>query len=290
MVLVAAQGSSFVEVGRVTVVYWGDDARAAMRLGEAADNAGPFPGLPEPRERPVRVLLAHDRAQFDSLTRSRLPEWGVGAAFPGSRTIVLNLTRDDPVRALRHEMAHLALHDAVRRVPRWFDEGYATVAAGEWDRVEVLRLNVALLRGNVPSLAALDDALRRGDAAQADVAYALATTAVLTLQRLGGDRGLAPLIANLGTTADFDRAMRTTYQMTLGQFETRWQREVRQRYGWVLFGTSFAVFWGVVGSGLVVLFWWRRRHDRDRRLALDEGWQVPPEYEDTELDHPGTSR
>ena len=37
----------------------------------------------------------------------------------------------DPLVVLRHELAHLALHDALpdAEIPRWLDEGYASFAA-----------------------------------------------------------------------------------------------------------------------------------------------------------------
>jgi hypothetical protein len=117
----------------------------------------------------------------------------------------------------------------------------------------------------------------RAGAGRAETAYALATTAVLLLERLGGERGLEPLIASLSGTADFDGSLRVTYQMTLGQFEELWRQELRRRYGWVLLFGSLTVFWTVLGLVLVSLWWWRRHRDRDRRAALDEGWDIPPE-------------
>src|SRR5207247_917613 len=112
--------------------------RAGARLlVRRRPGVGPWPG------RPVRVILAPPRATFDSLTRGRLPGWSEGAAFPEAGTIVL-LSDHPSARlsvALRHELAHLALRTRVRRrLPLWFDEGYAAVAAGEWDRLDALRL------------------------------------------------------------------------------------------------------------------------------------------------------
>lgn len=274
LALAAAQDPSLVRIGRVTAVYWPGDETVAAALAEQADRAGPWPGLPAPAGRPVRLILAPTRAVFDSLTAGRLPEWGAAAAFPASNTIVLRRS-GDMRRALRHELAHLALHEAVLRVPRWFDEGYASRAAGEWDRLEALRVNWAILRGARPSLHDLDRHLRRGGVVEAEAAYGLATTAVLTLERLGGDRGLEPLLRTLEGTADFDLALRATHQITLGQFETVWQKELRSRYGWLLIFSSFTVFWAVMAALLAALWAWRRRRDRGRRAALDEGWVVP---------------
>src|SRR5207249_3347631 len=86
-----------------------------LKLGpnliEAADRAAPFPGVGPLADRPIRLLLAPDRARFDSLTRGRLPRWSEGAAFPEAGTVVLLSAgpADRLATALRHELAHLAL-------------------------------------------------------------------------------------------------------------------------------------------------------------------------------------
>jgi len=202
-----------------------------------------------------------------------IPEWGVGVAFPASSTIVLMLT-GDVRRTLLHEMGHLALHNIVERVPTWFDEGYASRAAGEWNRLGALRVNWALMAGAVPTFGQVNRDIRAG-AAHAETAYALATAAVLLLERLGGERGLEPLLANLAEIQDLDRALRATHQLTLGQFEVLWQRDLRKRYGWVLFFGSLTVFWTCLAIVLLSLWGVRRRRDGERRAALDQGWVVP---------------
>lgn len=263
-----------MHVGRVTALYWPGDRDAAAALAELADRAGPWPGIIDPFDAAVRVVVVRDASRFDSLTRGRLPEWGVGAAVPHANLVIVRLV-DDPRQILRHELAHLALHAAVPIVPRWFDEGYAVRAADEWNRLDALRVNWALLRGDVPTLGGLNRMLRSETAASAETSYALAATAVLLLERLGGERGLEPLITTLKSESDFDRALRTTYQLTLGQFEDRWRRDLRHRYGWVLLMSTFSAFWAVVGVLLAILWWWRRDRNRLRRAALDEGWIIP---------------
>ncbi len=262
-----------VHVGRVSAVYWSNET-TAIALAEYADRAGPWPCIPNPPPRPIRLVLATDDSQFDSLTRGRVPEWGAAATFPATRTIILKLSPDHR-RVLHHELAHLALHSVVRHAPRWFDEGYATRAAGGWNQGEAMRLNWVVLRGAVPTLAELDRHIRTGAALEAEVSYALATTAVRLLERLGRDRGLEPLIEAMRGTGDFDLALRVTYQITLGQFEVMWRRDLRKRYGWLLVFSSVTVFWAFVALLLAAL-WARRRHyDSERRENLDVGWDVP---------------
>jgi hypothetical protein len=260
-------------------VAWPDQLSLAAALADAVDRAAPFPSVGPLPDRPIRLVLAPDRARFDSLTRNRLPRWSEGAAFPDAGTVVL-LSAGPPDRlsaALRHELAHLALRWRVgHRLPLWFEEGYAAMAAAEWDRLDALRLNWQLARGAPIELDDLDRALR-ADGTEAATAYALATTAVLLLTRWGGPRGLEPLIDHLAREPSFDAAMRVTYHMTEGDFAGRWQRDIRSRYGWLSWAGAVGLFWALTGPLLVWLVVLRRRRDRARRARLDEGWTVPDE-------------
>jgi hypothetical protein len=197
-------------------------------------------------------------------------------AIPEERTILLRADVDDIYATLRHELAHVALHEAVPvRVPLWFDEGYAAWAAGEWDRLGTLELNLAVVRGEVPDLAGLDGALR-GSATTADVAYALAASAVTELARRNPSGSLTPLLQRLERGHDFEASVLETTGLTLSRFEREWQLHLRRRYGlatWLLAGGG----WGAIALFLWVLVRLRRRADRDRRAALDQGWELPPE-------------
>lgn len=272
LAILALQGPEVIRVGRVTAVYWPESKIPAAALAEQADRTSTWPGISSPPGFPVRLIVAPNQRTFDSVTAGRIPGWGSGAAFPGSNTIVL-VAGPQMAQVLAHELAHLTLRNAVGRVPLWFDEGYASRAAGEWNRLEALRVNWALVRGRVPTLTALNRHLRAG-AASARASYGLATTAVLLLERLGGERGLTVLLGWVGQVRDFDQAVRRTYGMSLDQFEMHWRREVRGRYGWLLVATSFSFFWSVVAGILAALWARRRRRDRARRAALDEGWTI----------------
>ena len=263
-------------MGRVTAVAWPAQAALASALAEAADRTRPFPGIGPLPARPIRLILAGSRERFDSLTRGRLPAWSEGAAFPEVGTVVL-LATDPPDRlatALRHELAHVALRWRVgHALPLWFEEGYATVAAGEWDRLDELRLNWQVARGARPDLDEVTRTLR-SDRADAASAYALATTAVLLLERWGGPRGLGPLIDHLAQDSSFDAALRETYHVTEGDFENRWQTDVAARYGWLGWAGAVGLFWAGLGVALIWLVQVRRRRDRARRALLDVGWTV----------------
>ena len=265
-----------IQVGRVTVMAPAALANLGVAMGERADQPARWPGLGRRDPLPMRLMLVPDEAAFGRISRGRVPDWGVGIALPAARTIVVRADAPDPMAALRHELAHLALHGALAgrvRVPLWFDEGYAVVAAGEWNRFEALQLNLAVARGRVGDLRTLDASLRRGPG-EAETAYALAGAAVLHLARLHPAGTLDALVGRLTAGEDFSAAVLASTGHTLDRFDTAWRRDLRTRYGlivWLVAGGGWA------GLGLVVigLAAWRRRRDRPRRAALDTGWIIP---------------
>jgi len=92
----------------------------------------------------------------------------------------------------------------------------------------------------------------------------------LLLERWGGERGLAPLMANLPQAESFDAALRATYHITEGDFEQRWQRDVASRYGWLSWLAAMGFFWLAIGAVLAALLGLRRRRDHAKRQLLDE--------------------
>ncbi len=273
-----------MQVGRVTAVAWPAQRAVAAELAAMAAQPATWPGLGLRDPGPLRLIVVPDGRLFDSLTSGRAPSWGAGIALPGARTILLRADQGDLVRTLRHELAHLALHEAVPvRVPLWFDEGYASWAAGEWERFGGLELNLTVVRGAIPSLTALDGALR-GSASSADAAYALAASAVTELARRNPTGTLTPLLQRLQAGEDFDASVLATTGLNRSRFEQAWQHDVRRRYtlgNWMVAGGG----WLVIAVLILVLVRRRRRTDRARRAALDDGWDVEPEAEDgPELD------
>jgi hypothetical protein len=260
----------------VTAVAWPGQIRLATDLARRAAEATEWPGIGRRSPGPLRLILVPDARRLDSLSSGRAPSWGAAVALPGERLILLRADLDDVYRTLRHELAHLALHQAVPvRVPLWFDEGYAAWAAGEWDRLGTLELNLAVVRGAVPDLGALDGALR-ASASTADAAYALAASAVTELARRNPTGSLTPLLQRLEAGVDFAAAVQSTTGLTLSQFDAVWRRSLRQRYSlatWLLAGGG----WAVLTLILWILLRRRRAADLPRRAALDEGWEIPPE-------------
>ena len=153
--------------GRFTVVSDPADAMLARALLASATERDSFPGLPRPRLR-VTIAIAVDAQRFRQLAGAGAPEWGAAVAIPAESRIVMqgraaNSRAGDPIVVLRHELAHLALHEALGdRPPRWFDEGYASFSANEWGRDEMLAANLALAMRRGRTLAGVDSGFDGG--------------------------------------------------------------------------------------------------------------------------------
>lgn len=264
-----------VQVGTVTAVADDKHLDLAIALAQSSEPPQPWPGLGHRAPPPFRLMVVADAAALRRAAFGRAPAWGAGITIPQARLVIIRAD-SDPTRTLRHELAHLVLHDAVRtRVPLWFDEGYAVWASGEWDLLDRLALNVAVVSGATPTLDRLAAALR-GDTPGVDAAYALAATAVLDLARRNPTHTLDPLFERLRAGEDFGAAVRATTGVDLEQFGDEWRRGVRRRYGVFTWLTAGGV-WILVGGIVIIGTRLRRRRDAVRRAALDEGWVIPEE-------------
>ncbi len=256
------------------MVSWPETLDLAIALGQLADSPAEWPGLGRRDPGRVRLILAPDEERFSRLRRGSVPSWGVGLAFPSSRTIILRADDAAVRRTLVHELGHLALHGAVSaRLPLWFDEGWASWAAGEFDRLDALSLNFAVIGGRVPDLRQLDAALR-GSSLEANTAYALAASAVLELARRNPTGTLEPLFNLLAEGKSFEEAVTATTGFTVDRFDEVWRKSVKRRYGVVTWLAATGL-WLILGLIVVAAYWVRRRRDLPRKAALDSGWNVP---------------
>ena len=258
--------------GRFTIVYYPqDDGLARALVGSAAANDS-FPWLPRPRQR-VLIAVAPDAQHFRAWAGTDAPEWGAALAFPDARRIVMQGRRagsdaGDPIEVLRHELAHLALHEHLgNRAPRWFDEGYASVAAHEWRRDDVLATNVALAVRGTPSLDQLDEGFRGGSVA-AQSAYALSYRAVTELVALDPDRGLTLFFQYWKESNSLDRSVRQAFGVTLAGFERQFQLRTRRRYGALALFADLTIAMLVLTVLTLPFFFARRARDRRRLRAM----------------------
>jgi hypothetical protein len=225
----------------------------------------------------IAIIVAPDESRFAEFTGGRAPDWGAGVALPERRLIILPAygssrgNVQDLPSVLRHELAHVALHDFLdpAPVPRWFTEGYATWAAGQLDAEAGWILRLAFLTGRAPPL---DSLILDWPAHSADarVAYLLSASAVSWLHERGGERALRLFLERWKETGSIEDALRANYGLTLGQLERYWSQSVRRRYGWLLFFAQTSVAWALLTMLALALFVIRRRRDRRKLARLRE--------------------
>ncbi|MFO7892189.1 MAG: hypothetical protein R6U63_00525 [Longimicrobiales bacterium] len=295
--------------------YWPGQQALAERVLERLGRQPALPALPDDvlAGDPIQVFLAPDQARWDSLTGGAAPEWGAGIAVPDRGLIFLptfDWERTPPHTVyitLRHELAHVALQRYVgqARAPRWFTEGYAQWAAGEWEWESAWRLRLTFLGSDASPLDSLTLHWPVGEW-DARMAYLLSASAIAYLVDRSGERGLRIFLEQWRETQDFEAAFRDVYGLTLGQFEEDWRAHVKRSYGWtVLLGQSI-FFWLFLAILLVVFWVIRKRRDRARleelrateppddpafwERPLDRGARGRPDEpgESSDSDEPGT--
>jgi hypothetical protein len=269
-----ASGAVRIDGGRFSILAWPADERLARSLLGAAQARDTFPGLPRP-VRHVIIVIAPNAAAFRQEVGGATPEWGAAVAFPDQQRIVVqgrgaSSAAGDPIVALRHELAHLALHENIDDLaPRWFDEGYASYAAGESVREDALATNVALALGGVPTLQSLDSGLV-GREGEATVSYALAYRAVSDMASQDRVHGLSLMFVYWRASGSLDTAVRRAYGESLDAFETAWRARTRRRYGALALVSDLAFGTLIFLVVLVPLSVARRRRDQVRLTALRE--------------------
>ncbi|WP_309670986.1 hypothetical protein [Gemmatimonas sp.] len=261
-----------LDAGRFTVVAEARDARLARTLLAAAQANDSFPGLPRPKAQ-VLIAVAPNAERFRQWVGPHAPEWGAAIAIPDEQRMVLQGGRSgsdagDPVVVLRHELAHLALHEHMGRLPpRWFDEGYASVAAGEWSRDEAFATSLTMVWRTLPSLDRLEEGFFAG-ATEATWSYAMAYRVVSELQALDPVNGLANVFTYWKASGSMEKAIRQAYGMTGEQFEKHWKARTRSRYGALSLVTNVSAVFGLFGVILLPLYVSKRRRDRRKLEAM----------------------
>jgi hypothetical protein len=260
------------EASRFTVMAFPQDARLARAMLASAQRQDTFPGLPRPTRR-VLIAIAPDRERFRAWSGAGTPEWGAAIAFPEQQRIIMQgasagSDAGNPLVVLRHELAHLALHEFMGRLPpRWFDEGYASYAAGEWSREEAFATSLSLVWRTLPGIDSLDAGFHAGST-QAQWSYALAHRVVAELASIDPERGLTNLFRYWKQDGSLEVALRGAYGLTGEQFDQYWKRQTRRRYGALALVTNVSLFVGVLAFVLGPLMIMRRRRDRRRLEAM----------------------
>src|SRR5690606_431965 len=141
--------------------------------------------------------------------------------------------------------------------------------AGQLDPEAGWMLRLAFLAGSAPPL---DSLTIRWPAGQIDarIAYLLSASVIQYLHERGGDRVLGIFLDRWKETGAFEPSLRSVYGLSMGQLERHWSRDVRKRYGWLVFLAQTTVIWAIVAALVIALSAARLRRNRQRMERLRE--------------------
>lgn len=233
----------------------------------------------------VRVVVARTPGEMAMLApiNAPFPEWAAGVAYPEVGLVLLTVLpvhpsdEHDLAEVFRHELAHVALEDAVsgRPVPRWFNEGFAVMASGETAFPRMRTLWSATVSDKLLSLSQLERTFpsREWDA---QVAYAQAADVVRFLVRREEKHRFRGLISRLRDGETMDSALFNSYGEQTATLESEWRDDIAKRY----------TFWPVLFSGSIVwagtlgLFAYGYRRKRRTAAATLARWAKEEAAED----------
>ena len=225
----------------------------------------------------IRVVLAPESSPL----AREMPAWVTGYTDGVSNVVVILAERTPSYpdggleEVLAHEVAHVLIHRAAggRRVPRWFDEGLAMLAARTWRWRDQTELAVGLLSGPRVPLWKLDD-LFQGDRRQVEHGYALSGTLVQDLLERYGSAVPRIVLARVAQGDTFDQAIRGATGATLIDVgEAFWERQGTLKR-WIPILTSTAVLWFGI-SMLAIVAGIRKRRQRAAQAKAMEEAEIP---------------
>jgi hypothetical protein len=162
------------------------------------------------------------------------PELESGGAFSADQKLVVvsgekSASTGGLERALRHQLAHLALAEASggAEIPSWFGEGFAVNFSREARGARLSNIELAVLSGEPPSLSALSSE-GSADASSGDEHRAFAADfarfAALEPERVPA------LVSGLRGGLPFDRALESAFGARAATIDRSWREDVSRRY------------------------------------------------------------
>ncbi len=248
-------------------------------------------GLPFSGE--AYIFLAEKGSEWDEITQQHLPEWSQGVTRPQMGIVFLKVDPGgkDVAVVLKHELVHVLMGKNFEPglIPRWFEEGLATLYSGEDLGQYTGVLSRANLTNSLLTLSEIETVLQF-QRSKASLAYSESFLAVKLIVDAIGWQGIRHLFAQLRQTGNWDRAFYAVLEMDQTDFEWYLTKYIQDYYRWNFLLQSDFVIWVIIPAlavfaYLTVRFRKYRRYrewEREETLADEKGsWDE--EQENTEL-------
>ena len=241
-------------------------------------------GLREPGP-PIQVILAPEGSENALST----PAWVSGYAYGSLGVIVLFPERapsypDSSLpELLRHEVAHVLIARAAggRPVPRWFNEGVATLAADVWRLSDRTRLTRSLVFEGETSISELDRRFQ-GTRGEISEAYVLASAFVRDVALRYRRDSPAHILSSVSIGVPFDEAFLRATGRTVEQAERSFWRRHSFWYRWFPIVTSSITGWTFITLLFLLAAWRKRRQNAllKSRWEEEERWMSEMEADE----------
>jgi hypothetical protein len=200
------------------------------------------------------------------------PHWAAGVAYPAQNILLLDarvLRRDDARQVLVHELAHLALwRTGSGRWPRWFQEGFAMMVAGEWSLSRYTAMYRATVGEAAIPLSALEAHFPERHA-EVEIAYAESLSFVSHLVERHGEARFKSLIAGVAGGEPFVTSFQSVYRVDLSEEEEAWRKSLSSRYTWVPVLTATGTVWILITALFLLAYARTRRRSHERLLVME---------------------
>jgi hypothetical protein len=185
------------------------------------------------------VVLVEDRETFERMGGS---PYISAYAVPRERTIVLNLpalsSRPYTLNeTFKHEVCHLVLHDHIRRLPRWLDEGVCQWVSGSLGELLIGQKDLGsgaidLSRHAFP-LRQLANQFPR-DKHALFLAYEQSRSFVDYITAQYGKKGLLDILRNMKAGDRAEEAVLKSLSKPLDTIEKEWLEQLKRKTLWLV--------------------------------------------------------
>lgn len=230
-------------------------------------------------EGPISIYLTLSLAEFNEITRGRVPRWAGGVALPHQHRIVIKTPlffgQGVPVEVLAtHELSHILIHQIVgdNYLPRWLEEGLCQTLAGEARSGSMARLGRAAAADRLMGLPRVDYVLgfSRPDA---DLAYVESRYAAAKLIDQFDWVAIVDLLRKVGRDVEFEKAFFLATGIDYEVWQVEWLDYARKKYSLAILLELDNLVWVVIlllGALAITVTFIRRRIQFRRWLAEEE--------------------
>lgn len=185
------------------------------------------------------VLISH-RAEFLKIAQNPLI---VAFANPLKKLIVIDYSqmRVRPFRlatTLKHELCHLLLHQHIKNIPRWLDEGLCQWASGGIDEIIInqkgMLLNRSALSKNLIPFYKLNLNFPKNEIGLL-LAYEQSKSFVDYFAREFGKEKFIFFLNAMKGGDSVEYAAHKAYSMPLKEIEEKWRKSLEKTWRWLLF-------------------------------------------------------